>query len=89
MTFYDLNLKIKGYSESEKMQREMFRRVAMFSYYGGAGVMGGKKATPFEKMWPSEYANETDSVKSIEAKRDGFKALIDRVNQYEQQQNKT
>lgn len=80
MTFYDLNLKIKGYNEREKSNRELMRRVAMFSYYGGAGLMGGKK-TDFNKMWPSEYESGEGQLNGFEAKRESFRELISKVNE--------
>lgn len=87
MTMYDLDLKIKGYSEKEKANRELMRRVAMFSYYGGAGLMGGKK-NDFNKMWPSEYESGGEQPKGFEAKRESFKDLISKVNESSKNQNK-
>lgn len=75
MTYYDLILKIEGFTDNQKRD-ESIQRMIGFCAFIGSHVNPNK--TKFDSVWPS---SSTAPTEKLEDKKEAFKELIKKTQQ--------
>lgn len=73
MTYYDLILKIEGFTDNQKRD-ESIQRMIGFCAFIGSHVNPNK--TKFDSVWPSNSESVKDVSEELEDKKEAFQELI-------------
>lgn len=76
MTYYDLILKIEGFTDNQKRD-ESIQRMIGFCAFIGSHVNPNK--TKFDSVWPASSGESDNRAEELGDKKEAFKELIEKT----------